>query len=168
LTILLQSFSLPPDRSDTARVCAAMSQVRDYAVEGGGTAPLNLNTSPRRPDHIDLEAQSPMSPYQYPEGQRKPQSPTESLRLRKPMRSNTVKTYRPERRGQNSQPGQEPGIDTKATQPHPSSKTPSLYQECRITVVDFSEEDIQFQHLNNRTLEACMEKGRPLWGTLFV
>lgn len=63
------------------------------------------------------------------------------------------------------QPGQEPGIDTKATNPHPSSKTPLLHEECLITVVDFSEEDIGVQHLNNATLGQCVDAGRPAWAT---
>ena len=144
-----------------------MSQVRDYAVEGGA-APTRLDTSPAKPTHIDLEAQSPTSPIHYSDAQLKPQSPTESVRMRKPMRSNTVKTYRPERRGQDAQPGQEPGIDTKATHPHPLSKTPSMYADCQITVLDFSEDEIQLQHLDNRSLSGCMDKGRPAWCKHFI
>ncbi|KAL6721648.1 hypothetical protein ACLMJK_000752 [Lecanora helva] len=143
-----------------------MSEVRDYGLDGGGGL-TNLNTSSMRPTHIDIEAQSPTSPTQQSEAHLKPQSPTESIRLHKPIRSNTVKTYKKERRGTRArewQPGQEPGIDTKATHLHPLAKAPSLYEDCQITVVDFSEEDIHLQHLNNHTLEACMEKGRPAWG----
>ena len=137
-----------------------MSEIRDYGLDGG---PTRLNTSPMRPTHIDLEAQSPMSPDQPSANKHKPQSPTESIRLRKPMRSNTVKTYRPERKSQSGQPGQEPGIDTKATHPHPSSKLPALNADCQITVVDFSQEEIRLLHLNNETLGACMDEGRPDW-----
>ena len=140
-----------------------MSEVRDYGVDGGN-APTHLDTSSGKPGHIDLEAQSPSSLNQHSEVHLKPQSPAESVRLRKPLRSNTVKTYRQERRGREWQPGQEPGIDTKATHPHPLSKTPSLYEDCQITVVDFSEEDIHLQHLDNHTLGPCMDKGRPAWG----
>ena len=140
-----------------------MSEVRDYGIDGG-LAPTRLVTSPMKPSHIDLEAQSPMSPNQYSEAHLKPQSPTESIKLRKPIRSNTVKTYRPERRGQAWQPGQEPGIDTKATHPHPLAKTPSLYEDCQITVVDFSEEDIHLEPLNNLTLGSYLDQGRPAWG----
>ena len=140
-----------------------MSEVRDYGIDGG-KAPIRLNTSTMRPSHIDLEAQSPMSPTQYDDAHLKPQSPTESIKLRKPTRSNTVKTYRRERRGQAWQPGQEPGIDTKATHPHPLAKVPSLYEDCQITVVDFSQEDIHLELLNNHTLESYIDKGRPAWG----
>ena len=137
---------------------AAMSEARDYGLDGA--SPMRLNTSPTQPD---LEAQSPMSPYT--ENKLKPQSPTESVRLRKPMRSNTAKTYRPERRGQEWHPGQEPGIDVSVTHPHPSSYQPELHEECQITVVDFSEEDIRLQHLDNETLGDCMDKGRPEWAS---
>ena len=135
-----------------------MSEARDYGLDGA--SPMRLNTSPTQPD---LEAQSPMSPYT--ENKLKPQSPTESVRLRKPMRSNTAKTYRPERRGQEWHPGQEPGIDVSVTHPHPSSYQPELHEECQITVVDFSEEDIRLQHLDNETLGNCMDKGRPEWAS---
>lgn len=142
---------------------SSIPEVRDYGL-GGGATPMRLDTN-QRPHRIDLEAQPPISPNRHSMNQPSPQSPTESVRFRKPARSSTVKTYRPERKGQESQPGQEPGIDTKATHVHPSSKTPWLYEECQITVVDFSEEDIRVQHLDNKTLAPCMEKGRPDWAT---
>ena len=140
-----------------------MSQVRDYGLNAA--SPIHLSASPMRmqPAHVDLEAQSPKSPYT--EDKLKPQSPTDSVRFRKPTRSNTAKTYRPERRGQDWHPGQEPGIDTSATHPHASSHTPELHEECQITVVDFSEDDVRLQHLDNQTLEDFMNKARPEWAT---
>ena len=138
-----------------------MSEVRDYGLDG--SSPTRINTSPRHPSHIDLEAQSPMSPHT--ENKLQPQSPIESIRLRRPMRSNTAKTYRPELRGQDWHPGQEPGIDVSASHPHPSSYQPELHEDCQITVVDFSEEDIRLQHLDNATLGNFMDKGRPDWAT---
>ena len=131
-------------------------EARDYGLDGG-TSTIRLNTD-LRPHHIDIEAQGPLSPNLT-----KPQSPTESLRFRKPARSNTVKTYRPERSGHERQPGQEPGIDTKATYIHPSSKAPTLYEECQITVVDYSEDDMRLHHLDNTSLGPFLEQGRPAW-----
>lgn len=151
------------NRPHTSSAPAAMSEIHDYGMDAGNTPPIRLNTDPMRPTHIDLEAQSPMFPSQLPKNDPKPQSPTESIRLRKPLRSNTVTTYRPERRGREWQPGQEPGLDTGQLHPHPLSTTPVLYEECQITVVDFSEEDMRLQHLDNRTIAACMEEGRPAW-----
>lgn len=140
-----------------------MSEVRDYGVDGA--SPTRLNTSPMAPTHIDLEAQTPKSPVQVSDDKMKPQSPTDSVRQRNPKRSNTAKTYRPERRGQEWHPGQEPGIDTTATHPHPASFAPNLYEDCQITIVDFSEDDINLQHLDNETLGPCMDKGRPDWAS---
>ena len=141
----------------------AMSQVRDYGLNAA--PPVHLSTSPIQvqPTQVDLEAQSPRSIYT--DDKLKPQSPTESVRFRKPTRSNTAKTYRPERRGQDWHPGQEPGIDTSATHPHPLSYAPELHEECQITVVDFSEDDVRLQHLDNQSLEEFMNKGRPVWAT---
>ena len=148
---------------DLKIVIGAMSQVRDYGLDAA--SPIHLSASPMQmqPTHVDLEAQSPKSAYN--EDKLNPQSPTESIRFRRPTRSNTAKTYRPARRGQDWHPGQEPGIDTSATHPHPSSYTPELYEECQITVVDFSEDDVRLQHLDNQTLEEFMNKGRPDWAT---
>ena len=142
-----------------------MSQVRDYGADG---APIRLNTSqlPMRPTHIDLEAQTPRSPIAYTENKLIPPSPGgESIRLRRPNRSNTARTYHPERRGQEWQPGQEPGIDTSAAHPHPTSFTPELHEQCEITVVDFSEDDIRLQNLDNESLGPFLDKGRPKWAT---
>lgn len=116
-----------------------------------------------RPSHIDLEAQSPKSPIQSQEkGYKQPISPIESVRFRRPNRSNTAKTYKPEIRGQDWHPGQEPGIDTSATHPHPSL-APNLHAQCDITVVDFSVDDIRLSHLDNETLPDFMDKPRPDW-----
>lgn len=151
-------------RPHTASAPAATPVVRDYGFDGG-VPPIRTNTSPTRPTHIDIEAQPPISHEHFLDSRYNAQSPNESIRNRKPNRSNTVKTYRPERRGQEWQPGQEPGIDTKEADNHRSSKTPLLYEECQITVVDFSEEDINLQQLDNKTLKPCMDKGRPTWAT---
>ena len=138
-----------------------MSQVRDYGLNAA--PPVHFSTSPIQvqPTQVDLEAQ----PSNYTEDKLKPQSPTESVRFRKPTRSNTAKTYRPERRGQDWHPGQEPGIDTSTAYPHPLSYTPELHEECQITVVDFSEDDVRLQHLDNESLEEFMDKGRPEWAS---
>lgn len=123
--------------------------------------------------HIDLEiaTQSPQSSQAHQlDGNAAPPppcSPIESVRLqRRPMRSSTAKTYRPEGRGKPWQPGQEPGIDTSAPQhAHPSSATvvPELHEECDITVVDFSHEDMQMHRLDNKSLVPFMAEPRPDW-----
>lgn len=140
-----------------------MSEIRDYGFDGATPAQLNTSPSPMRPSNIDLEAQSPQAPVQVQEKEnRHPISPIESVRFRRPKRSNTAKTYKPERRGQDWHPGQEPGIDTSATDLHPSLAK-NLHAECDITVVDFSEDDIRLQHLDNESLPDFMELPRPEW-----
>ena len=137
-----------------------MSQARDYA---SGGEPIRLDTDQVRPAHVDLEAQSPRSPVNGIDV-KSPTSPTESLRFRKVARSNTAKTYRPEQRGQEWRPGQEPGIDVSV--PHglgSQSHLPQIYEQCDITVVDFSPDEMKMHHLDNRTLGPFLRNPRPAW-----
>lgn len=125
--------------------------------------PLHMNTSPRQSPHADLEAQSPKSPP-FAHGQALSSSPSESIRQRRPVRSNTAKTYRPERKGTPWQPGGEPGIDTSAMHDGQSLRSgPQLYEECEILVVDFSQDRFQMHRLDNRTLVTFMGQPRPDW-----
>ena len=79
-------------------------------------------------------------------------------------RSNTVKTYRPERLGQQWQPGQEPGIDPSAPLDQYSSSTaPKFNENCQITTVDFSQDEMQQHELDNHTLGQYLTKARPEW-----
>ncbi|KZF26690.1 hypothetical protein L228DRAFT_279861 [Xylona heveae TC161] len=119
------------------------------------------------PAHVDLEALSPASSS---DGNRDlglakststARQSSESAR-RRPRRSSTLKTYRPQR--SNWQPGQEPGLDV--TLPHGGqepSHIPQLHQECDITVVDFSQENMRMRRLNNATLEPFLNHPRPDW-----
>lgn len=147
-----------------------MTEARDFSLPPH----MNSNSSVMPPPlHLDLEAaaQPPQSTQtDQVDGHAAPlplNSPTESVRLqRRPVRSSTAKTYRPERWGQSWQPGQEPGIDTSAPQhAHPSSASvvPELHEECDITVVDFSTEDMQMHRLDNRSLVPFMAEPRPDW-----
>lgn len=77
------------------------------------------------------------------------------------MRSSTAKIYQPERRGKEWQPGQEPGIDTFAS--HSFLGGPEIYEECEITVVDFSQDDMQMHRLDNRSFAPFMEEAKPDW-----
>ena len=123
-----------------------------------------ISISVQRPTHIDLEAQSPTHTHNTEASAVPINSPPESLRQRRINRSNTVKSYRPERRGQSWQPGQEPGIDTSApVDPYSSSAQPKLFEICQITTVDFSQAEMQQHELDNDTLEQFMAKPRPDW-----
>jgi Mg2+ and Co2+ transporter CorA len=64
----------------------------------------------------------------------------------------------------NWQPGQEPGIDaTKSNTGLGSLDIPTLYQDCDITVVDFSETNMDMHYLDNGNLEAFIAKRRDAW-----
>ena len=134
-----------------------MAGSRDFA------SPLHIDTSVHRLTHDDLEAQP--SAVQFQKNPTiPPRSPADSVRQRRPTRSSTAKTYRPEGRGTKWQPGQEPGIDTSEHHNgRPSLKDPELHEECEITVVDFSQDHIQMQHLDNKTLVPFIAKPRPAW-----
>ena len=119
---------------------------------------------PRRPTYIDLEAQ-PHNPTDGTNTATVPvSSPPESVRQRRINRSNTAKTYRPERRGQSWQPGQEPGIDVSASpETYSSSTATPLNEPCQITLVDFSQDNIKQHELNNAELIEFMATPRPDW-----
>ncbi|KAL8691131.1 MAG: hypothetical protein Q9218_003583 [Villophora microphyllina] len=124
---------------------------------------MRAHTTPTRPTHIDIEAQS--SPVQKVGSpiQKLPSSPAESIKQRI-HRSSTAKTYRPERRGREWAPGQEPGIDpAESHDGQELSATPHLYEECEILVVDFSSDYIDLHRLSNKSLAEFLEEPRPQW-----
>lgn len=125
-----------------------MTESKDFS-----TSRIRAHTNPTQPIHIDLEAQ-PIKKL--------PSSPTESIR-RRIHRSSTAKTYRPERRGREWTPGQEPGIDPAESHDTHDLSATHLYEECEILVVDFSNEHIDLRRLNNRSLPEFLEKPRPQW-----
>lgn len=133
-----------------------MAEATDFAF------PVQTNTASSQSPHVDLEAQSSKSlsfSHDAPLS-----SPTGSIRNRRPMRSNTAKTYRPERKGPPWQPGGEPGIDTSATPDGQFLRNGSpLHEECEILVADFSQDHFQMHRLDNRTLITFMQHPRPDW-----
>ena len=136
-----------------------MTEARDFSERP------QIDTSNHRPTHIDIEAQTPQPPAALygNDGTHPPKSPSESVRQRRINRSNTAKTYRPERRGQTWTPGQEPGVDPGAASSHFSSRIPKLYEDCEITVVDFSQDEMLQHHLDNKSLDSFMTRPRPDW-----
>ncbi|KAL9119530.1 MAG: hypothetical protein Q9187_003919 [Circinaria calcarea] len=74
---------------------------------------------------------------------------------RRSRRTPTAETYRPQRWGRKWQPGQEPGI--------PAAALHGPKRECDITVVDFSQDDIQIRHLDNDSLRTSLEIPREDW-----
>ena len=145
------------------RVSAAMADSQDITARDFSTG-NRISTSIQPPTHIDLEAQSPTPTHNTEASAMPMHSPPESIRQRRINRSNTAKTYRPQRRGQSWQPGQEPGIDTSATVDQYSSSTAPKFNEiCQITTVDYSQTEMQQHELDNHSLAQFMAKPRPNW-----
>ncbi|KAI9771409.1 MAG: hypothetical protein M1839_002799 [Geoglossum umbratile] len=114
------------------------------------------STVGRPPSHKDLDIES-QSIGQRPTCERT--STGFSVMSRRFTRSNT---YNP--LVANWQPGREPGIDTTKSHTGLSSLgVPTLHQDCDITVVDFSETDIDTHYLDNESLEAFITKPRGDW-----
>jgi hypothetical protein len=152
---------------------AIMADVRDFSPVSGGesgdTAPF-----PR----IDLEAglsagEDPRndSPNATSASNRSSKSlhvpPASSPILkRRQTRSNTVRTFDTiQEHRPNWKAGQEPGLDT--SKPNGGrTHTPTRYEECQITVVDFSEDDmVMYDFYTNKTFLAFLEKDQEAWVT---
>lgn len=59
-------------------------------------------------------------------------------------------------------PGAEPGVDP--SKPDGGQETvPTLHAECRITVVDFSQDDLEIHELDNHQLIEFIQKPQPSW-----
>ena len=111
------------------------------------------------PSHLDVEARA--SPYSLPRRQVSSPLSRESVDLekRRPKRSQTPKTYLPKIRGRQWQPGLEPGIDPASATP--SSSGVDLVAQCEITVVDYSEQLINVEYMDNASLGAFLESVGP-------
>ena len=126
-----------------------MTTVRDFS------APLRSQTTPSE-HNIDIEAASPAS-----ERHTTSVSPRFSFDdvHRRPTRSNTVKTYHPPTQP-NWQPGAEPGLSTVADG---DGALAELHHPCKITVIDFSNDDVIERSFNNDNLGEFMKKPRDDW-----
>ena len=119
-------------------------------------------------DHdVDIEAQdAPKSPQQpsSPGTQPSIRSPRkrntfDSVAARKVKRSKTAKVFEPKFKGRSWKPGLEPGIDPHSE--HPARAPVGLKESCEITVVDFSQDKMDVQFLDNDNLEEFLEEPRP-------
>ena len=124
-----------------------------YGKQRSSPAHETASQSPLEPS--DLEAQSPRSSASAPVPVPSASSSIE-IALRRPKRSLTAQVYQPHSQGRLWKPGQEPGIDPN----HPSSSQYELRTDCGITVVDFSQDDMQMQELDNRTIQAFLATPR--------
>ena len=87
---------------------------------------------------------------------------------RRPHRSNTAYTYHPTEHHAGWEPGQEPGIDTSEsappyTDPGDSDGPSHVYSRCEITVIDWSQDNMQMYHLDNDNLKEFLDQSRPEW-----
>jgi Mg2+ and Co2+ transporter CorA len=147
-----------------------MADVRDFSPVCDGP-PVGTIPFPRH----DLEAG--LSPREDPNNNRATtpsnQSSKSSLKVptapspilkRRQTRSNTVRTFDTiEEHRPNWRPGQEPGLDTSLPNGG-RTHTPLLYEECQITVVDFSESDmVMYDFYTNKTFLAFLDKDQEPW-----
>ncbi|KAI9801175.1 MAG: hypothetical protein M1825_003449 [Sarcosagium campestre] len=137
-----------------------MTSVRDFQNPGPGILPQPEQGT------VDVEAQE-RERNSYDNGGVERQTTGLSFRdstglNKRPRRSNTARTYRPADLP-HWEPGQEPGIDTRDNSGQTTE--PTLYQECEITAVDFSETEMSTAHLDNRTLVDFMGSKRPEWAS---
>ena len=137
-------------------MAANPSRIRDYAIQEN----MHVNASPFEPKPIDLEAQP------APQSADGASSPADSVHFRKVARSNTARTYRPERKTE-WLPGSEPGIDVSSG-PQLHADLPKIHEDCDITVVDFSQEDMKYHRLVNATIEPFLQHPRPAWSVWYV
>ncbi|KAL8869237.1 MAG: hypothetical protein Q9174_004420, partial [Haloplaca sp. 1 TL-2023] len=136
-----------------------MTESRDFSTLSRSRA----QTTTIRPFNGDLEAQSPQIQHVGSPIHKVPSSPAESVK-RRIHRSSTARTYRPEYRGREWAPGQEPGIDpTESPSGDIPSTIPHLVEDCDILVVDFSVDYIELHRLNNNSLKEFLDIPRPEW-----
>jgi Mg2+ and Co2+ transporter CorA len=120
----------------------------------GGDLRASDLTSPNReldrPTHIDIETQDPRSPVSPSGARRSSRASTFNPNISRIRRTQTSKSYRPKLAGTRWFPGKEPGIDPATLDP--SLAPLELREECQITVVDFSPDDIEVRELDNAQL----------------
>jgi len=143
----------------------SVTESQDFTVRDLSPSAETTRNRPRRPTHIDLEAQSSSPTHEGTTTAPPMNSPPESVRQQRINRSNTAKTYRPERRGQAWQPGQEPGIDPSAPPGYSSTAVPRFSEPCQITLVDFSQDNVEQTELDNAGLVTFMSRPRPDWAS---
>ena len=86
---------------------------------------------------------------------------------RRQTRTSTTRTFRTvdvSSSRPNWHPGQEPGLDP--SKPNGGrAQTPTLHEDCQITVVDFSEDDMVMHDLNNAKLVDFLQEKQESWIT---
>lgn len=144
-----------------------MADIRDFSPTA--VSP----TSPTRNVHYDVEAAPDVADENTPAGGRRASVRSEKsgsrinaspILKRRQTRSNTVNTFHTIEESRPSwHPGQEPGLDP--SKPNGGrSQTPTLHEECQITVVDFSEEDmVMYDFYKNEDFLVFLDKPQESW-----
>ncbi|KAI1658265.1 hypothetical protein F4813DRAFT_59736 [Daldinia decipiens] len=113
----------------------------------------------RRGSHVKIS-----TPRQSAENNLPPVSPISAFR-RRMTRSNTFLTVEEFEEFESQpgwKPGAEPGVDP--SKPDGGQETvPTLHAECQITVVDFSQDDLEIHELDNHQLIEFVQKSQPSW-----
>ncbi|KAK6949943.1 hypothetical protein Daesc_008266 [Daldinia eschscholtzii] len=113
----------------------------------------------RRNSHVKLS-----TPRQSSDNGPPPVSPASAFR-RRMTRSNTFLTVEEFEEFESQpgwKPGAEPGVDP--SKPDGGQETvPTLHAECQITVVDFSQDNLEIHELNNHQLIEFVQKPQPSW-----
>lgn len=123
-----------------------------------------IDVTDQQPQHIDLESQSPRAHFSTHHRASGGTARSFSSIKRRPNRSSTAQSYQPQQRGRKWRPGQEPGIDVSE---HHGGQLGSdihkLWQQCEITVVDFSQDDMRMQELDNVSLGSFLDTPTEDW-----
>lgn len=143
------------DIRDFSPTATSPTRAVHYDPEAGGQG--------LSPDH-DLSTSSgkPPSIRSEPDASKIPNAP---ILKRRQTRTSTARTFRTvdvTDSRPNWHPGQEPGLDpSKPNGGRP--QTPTLHENCQITVVDFSEDDMVMHDLDNARLVAFLEMKQGDW-----
>lgn len=130
------------------------SEVQDYANNAPGNGRSDPEKRPQSmqsaPDHDVSEI--PIAPINFMK--------------RRATRSATVKTFKSSATTTSSRPqwapGQEPGLDPSKLNGG-RSQTPMLHEVCQITVVDFSEDDMEMHDFDNEGIINFIQKPQESW-----
>lgn len=149
---------------------SSMADVRDFSPHTAMSSPTHVN--------FDIEAGRSSSTTARNGPHHTPHNSAPSIRSdpgekidpspilkRQQTRANTAKTFKtvdnaPSRPSWH--PGQEPGLDPNAANGG-RLNTPTFHEECQITVVDFSEKDMQMHDFDNAGLIDFIQKPQESW-----
>ncbi|KAI1798576.1 hypothetical protein F4811DRAFT_547989 [Daldinia bambusicola] len=154
---------VPYDMPDVSPTTTTMPMHNlDTNAGTSASAPLEVppgRTGSHRSSHVKIT-----TPRQSGENSPPPVSPVSAFR-RRMTRSNTFLTVEEFEEFESQpgwKPGAEPGVDP--SKPDGGQETvPTLHAECQITVVDFSQDNLEIHELDNHQLINFVQKPQPDW-----